>query len=261
MPKGSPSWIRITIGNIDIPLNAVFRLTSVIISCLSLFYGLSKMDLRNVARGEIETHFCIKLFFTELLTKLAMFLRILICFSLYYVDQSLLTCAIIYTCLDFLPIIRLMFILLYTFKDFRLIKEISLADKLNVISLADKNILDPSRFIFQGKSNDWKLIVFVNSVFTIWYSLLGIIFSSIFISSDFRCNESCDKNSRFYAFFMFTLVIDVLAFIYSCTSLVLARFDIIVLILKPVEQEEQEEPNFLLINFLFKDCAFIYKCM
>ena len=57
---------------------------------------------------------------------------------------------------------------------------------------------------------------------------------------------------------MFTLVIDVLAFIYSCTSLVLARFDIIVLILKPVEQVEH---NFLLINLLFKDCAFIYKCI
>ena len=258
MPKGSPSWIHITIGNIDIPLNAVFRLTSVIISCLSLFYGLSKMDLRNMARGEIETHLSIKLFFTELLTKLAMFLRILICFSLYYVDQSLLTCAIIYTCLDFLPIIRLMFIFLYRYYIYY--KDL----KLNLISLADKNILDPSRCIFQGcrdKSIDWKLIVFVNSLFTIWYSLLGIIFSSIFISSDFRSNESCDRISRFYAFFMFTLVIDVLAFIYSCTSLVLARFDIIVLILKPVEQEEQEEPNFLLINFLFKDCAFLYKCM
>ena len=47
----------------DIPLNAVFRISSVIISCLALFYGLSKIYLINMTTSEPGTCSSIKLFF------------------------------------------------------------------------------------------------------------------------------------------------------------------------------------------------------
>ena len=58
-------------------------------------------------------------------------------------------------------------------------------------------------------------------MFTMWYSLLGIIFSIIFITFDLSCDEieSCDQDveriSRFHAFFIFTLVENILVIVYS----------------------------------------------
>ena len=216
MPTGSPSWIQITIGNINIPLNAVFRFTSVIISCLSLFYGLSQVDLRNMISSEPDTCSSIKLSLTESPRKIALFLRVLICFSLYYVDENMLTCAIIYTCLDFVPIIVL------TVNSF-LTEDLEDLKILLIKYIGIKSILDPSRYMFKITSEgDYEPEYFAIPSF--WYSLLGLIFSGIFIAFDFSCDEieSCDQDadriSRFYAFFICTLVVNILAIVYSLTS-------------------------------------------
>ncbi len=96
-----------------------------------------------------------------------------------------------------------------------------------------KSLLDPSRIWFKieddyepGTELNWIDFFEIISNLTLWYSLLGIIFSSIFIASYLNCNESCDqfgdRLDRFYYFFQFCLVINVLAFVYSFTTLVFA---------------------------------------
>ncbi len=212
--------------NDGIPLDfkAVLRVGGVIISCLSLFYGLCKMDLIKLSNGEIETVLSIKLFFNELLKKITIFLRVLVCFSLFYVHEDLLTCAIIYTCIDFLPMMLLLFYFLWCVRNNK--------DTLSNIKylFGIKSILDPSRIFFKDKykPDDWNLIVFRYSFLTLWYSLVGVIFSSIFISSYFSCNSSCDqfvnRLSRFNSFFIFSLVIYVVTFLFTITTFVLAWF-------------------------------------
>ena len=86
----------------DIPstFNAVLRVGSIVISCLSLFYGLCKIDLMKISSGEVETRLIMKQLFTELMRKISLILRALLCFSLYYVYEYMLACAIVYTCTD-----------------------------------------------------------------------------------------------------------------------------------------------------------------
>ena len=198
--------------------------------------------------SEPDTCSSIKLSLTESPRKIALFLRVLICFSLYYVDENMLTSAIIYTFLDFLLIIALIVGIFWFNNNF----ELSILIFRRCFGI--KSILDPGRFWFKGFKGgyepwQWNTIVQYNSLFTIWYSLLGIIFSSIFITSDFSCNESCDqfddRISRFRAFFIFSLVINILAFIYSYTSGCFAIhekktfFKLVV----SEEQKEKEETN------------------
>ncbi len=217
------------IVNEDIPSNsnAVLRVGSVVISCLSLFYGLCKIDLMNkrsdavetraavspevesqVKSSQVETGTIMKRFLAQLLSKMCLFLRALICFSLYYVHENMLTSAIKYTCLDFLAII--VFFIISVFK----------YDFLWLLSFHGiKGILNPSSILFKLRGGDIRYsFSLLNSIYTLWYSLLGIIFSYIFLTSDLSCNESCDqfdRISRFYVFFLFTLVINVLALIYN----------------------------------------------
>ena len=237
VPHGSPSWI----GNDDIPLNAVFRISSVIISCLALFYGLSTIDLRNMTTSEPGTCSTIKLFFTELIHKKALFLRVLICINLFFVDENLLTCAIIYTCLDFVTIIVLT-VYFFLKEDLEYLK-ISFIKYIGV-----KSILDPSRFWFKTIKGDYELDD--SGILNFWYSLLGLIFSGIFIAFDFSCDEieSCDQDadriSRFHAFFTFSLVINVLALCYSFISCFYAYNDkTLFQLVSPEEQREEEETN------------------
>ena len=90
-------------------------------------------------------------------------------------------------------------------------------------------------------TENWEIIVIFNSLFTLWYSLIGIIFSSIFITSDFICNESCDqfvgRLDRFAYFFQFCLVINILAFLYNFTTSVFAWNNKV--LFKPVNQEAE----------------------
>ena len=219
-----------------IPVNIVLRIASAIISCLSLFYGLSKIDMRRVSAREPETCLTIKVFLVELPRKIALFLRVLICVSLYYNDENMYaeTFAIIYTCLDFLPVI----VFVFWFNDYNLKDTVLALIKLVGI----KSILDPSRISFMlsdgaKKPDDWRNIVLFNSLFTIWYSLLGIIFPFIFIDTlPVNCNFFCD---RFLNFFISSIVIYVLAFIYSCTTCFFAMCD--KPMLKPVFPEDQKE--------------------
>ena len=93
-----------------------------------------------------------------------------------------------------------------------------------------KFILDPSRYLFKKKSDgdyeakDFKFLIRGNNIIIIWYSLLGFIFSSIFIvfafGCDFEsgCDQDADRISRFGAFSIFSLVIHVLAVVYSLAS-------------------------------------------
>ncbi len=189
------------------------------------------MDLIKISKieSEIEIKTCssIKFFFLELPRKISLFLRVLVGFSLFYVHENILTCAIIYTFLDFLPIIVMMIILCSS-------KKKSYIKDRVTRWYGIKFLLDPSRFPFKANEeiyepDKWNSIVLFNSVFTLWCSLLGIIFSSVFIASDFICNELCDqfidRLDRFVSFFTFCLVINVLAFLYSLTTIIFAAND------------------------------------
>ncbi len=212
-------------------VNAVLLVGSVIVSCLSLFFGLCKMELRKMTISAAIPFFKdrefglrdgIEVFFSELLSKITLFLRFLICFSLYYVHENLLTFAIIYTCLDFVPII------IVGFTKFRSIKSL----------VGIKNIIDPNRIMFRmSVSYGWKNAVEINSLMNIYYSLVGITFSILFLSSEFsECNESCDqfvnRVERFFTFFVFCLVINV--------CLVIKCF---VFAFKPLDRDTFEQSN------------------
>ena len=188
---------------------------------------MCKLDLMKAFVDEPETSLTIRYFFVEFLGKLCLYMRVLICFSLYYVHESLLTCAIIYTCLDLLPVA---IIVLYMWHLIGML-EGSLFICFPVLFFKTF-ILDPSRllFIVDEKNmeeniektfthEELKDIVFLNSIIRFWYSLIGLIFSSIFITLDFSCNESCDqfysKINRFHSFFVFCLVIDAMTIMYS----------------------------------------------
>ena len=188
---------------------------------------MCKLDLMKAFADEPGTSLTIRYFFVEFLGKLCLYIRVLICFSLYYVHESLLTCAIIYTCLDLLPVA---IIVLYMWHLIGML-EGSLFICFPVLFFKSF-ILDPSRllFIIDEKNmeeniektfthEELKDIVFLNSIIRFWYSLIGLIFSSIFITLDFSCNESCDqfysKINRFHSFFVFCLVIDAMTIMYS----------------------------------------------
>ena len=168
--------------------------------------------------SEPETRLSIKFFFFELLRKIALFLRVLICCSLYYYYEYMLTTAIIYTCLDLLPPICYISIIFYNSK--KLSKSLIFKVLIKVSEI--KCILDPSRILVRyivSFVEKEKMIIECDSLFTIWYSILGIIFSFIFLSSDLCCpNDTYDKfhrTGRFYAFFCFSLVVNILTFMYS----------------------------------------------
>ncbi len=174
------------------------------------------MDLMKISESEIEIGKSIQFFFLELLWKNALFLRVLIGYSLFYVHESMLTCAVIYTCLDFLPIIVLIYYL----------KEDVFADDITVLFVFGiKDLLDPCRIMFKLFKDDiihdsWIAIVKMNSYLALWYSLLGIIVSNFFrLTLDFKCYEPCDQYAdrlgRFDFFFHFCLGSNVFAFLYS----------------------------------------------
>ncbi len=81
-----------------------------------------------------------------------------------------------------------------------------------------------------GSNNEeWEITVFFSSIIRFWYSLIGLIFSSIFITFDFSCNESCDqfysRINRFHSFFVFCLVIDAMTIMYSIIFCCCSAFD------------------------------------
>ena len=189
----------------------------------------------------------IKLSFQELLRKIALFLRVLICFSLFYVHEIMFIYAIVYTCLDFFPMILFVTLSCYNLNKDKKIKFIR--------AFGIKLILDPSRMWFKKwyfKFDNRNTSNMFNCLFSLWYSLLGIIFSSLFINdfdyykSDFGCESFdleveivCSRIKRFNRFFNCCLVINFAAFVTSLDSI---DFTALwkKLWFKPVSQEEEK---------------------
>ena len=194
-----------------------WRIGSIIISCVSLFYGVCNFELHYFSDEErTPTMSATVLYFsTEILKQSALFLRFLICISLFLFHKDLTNYAIIYMCLCLLlPHLPLIVALLCGSEDTYLSLPI--------------NILNPHRiYLSQNIFSNAQLGCY--AALTGFISLVGVIILGLFLSSDFDCKDLCEQFENrfeririFYIFCVFinsiTLVLSYNALRFSCTG-------------------------------------------
>ncbi len=147
---------------------------------------------------------CIKIlyYFSEFFKQLAHFLRLLICICLYCVHKDLINYAHMYMglclILPHLPILTRLICCCFCCFNFSL----------------GINILNPYR-CYNEQNIFSKTQLKLSALLTSYISLVGIIFLSLFFYSNVDCKESCDSLNRINNFFIFSICINLIAFIQS----------------------------------------------